>query len=252
MNLFPLKTGLISKGDNIIDFILDSMSQQNLHFQDNDILVLAESAVATSQGRIVNLGTIKPNKRAQKLGEKYNMDPRLTQIILNEADEILGGVDHVLLTLKDNVFQANAGVDKSNAPKGYVTLLPDNPVKTAQDYREHIYQKFNAKIGVIIADSRTQPLRLGNVGLALAVSGFKPVKDIRGQKDLFGKPLRITRSAVADNLASAAQILMGESNESIPAVLIRDAPVEFTDEKISMGEMIISDEECMYVAVFKK
>jgi F420-0:gamma-glutamyl ligase len=107
-------------------------------------------------------------------------------------------------------------------------------------------------VGVIIADSRTQPLRLGTVGLAVAVAGINPIKDYRGHPDIFGKPLRITRSAVADNLASAAQILLGEADEQVPFVLIRDAPVQFTNKRIQPEAMTISRQECMYMAVFQQ
>ncbi|MHA1409762.1 MAG: coenzyme F420-0:L-glutamate ligase [Candidatus Odinarchaeia archaeon] len=250
MILYPIKTPLIRPGNNILTIVLTEIEKQGLKLREKDILVFAESAVATSQNRIVRLSEVKPSGKAIEIGKKYDIDPRLVEVILGEADRILGGVSHVLLTLKDNVFQANAGVDKSNAPGGYVTLLPKDPVKTAEEYRKYVFKKYNVKIGVIIADSRTQPLRLGNVGLALGVAGFNPVEDLRGRADLYGKRLRITRSAVADNLASAAEVLMGESDESIPAVLIRGAPVTYTERSISMEEMFIPPDECLYVSVF--
>ncbi|MHA1835965.1 MAG: coenzyme F420-0:L-glutamate ligase, partial [Candidatus Odinarchaeia archaeon] len=134
MILIPIKTRLINPKEDILNIIIDSMNENNVSFKENDILVLAESAVATSQGRLVKLSQITPSKEALNLGKKFQMDSRLTELILKEADMIIGGVPHVLLTLKDGVFQANAGIDKSNAPEGYVTLLPENPSKTAQEY----------------------------------------------------------------------------------------------------------------------
>jgi F420-0:gamma-glutamyl ligase len=107
-------------------------------------------------------------------------------------------------------------------------------------------------IGVMVIDSRTQPLRLGNIGIALGVAGFRPVADDRGRRDLFGNVLRITRRAVADNLASACTAVIGESNESIPAALIRDAPAEFVDESFDSSEMWIPPTECMYMAIFNQ
>ena len=252
MKLYPIKTKIIKPGEDIIKIILNTLEETSLPLKNNDILVLAESAVATSQNRIVKLSSIKPSEKALKLSQKYKLDPRLAELILQEADVILGGVEHVLLTIKDKTFQANAGIDKSNVPEGCVTLLPLNPTETAEKIRRRIYKTLNVKIGVIIADSRTQPLRLGNVGMAVGVAGFKPVKDERGHRDLFNKPLRITRRAIADNLASAAEVLMGEADESIPAVLIRGAPVEFTDEKIPPDQTYIPPNECLYVSVFKE
>lgn len=252
MILYPIKTPLISQGDDFMAVIAESMEKNNLSFMERDILVAAESPVGLSQGRIIRLSDITPSAEAERLGKRYDVEPELAEIVLREADRVLGGVKHVLLTLKDGVFQANAGVDKSNAPPGYVTLLPDDPCKTAEDFRSYVKRIFKVNIGVIIADSRTQPLRLGNVALAVGVAGFIPVVDERGHKDLFGRPLRITRRAVADNLASAAEVLMGEADESIPAVLIRDAPVEFTERPIRMEELLIPPSECLYISVFKE
>lgn len=251
MILYPIKTPLINIGDNMIDIIVDCMRAQGLTFKDKDILVIAESPLGLSQGRVVRLADVKPSFEARRLAEEYEMEPELVEVVLQEADKILGGVKHVLLTLKQGVFQANAGVDKSNAPPGFVTLLPVNPCETAEEIRAYIKRRFNVNIGVVIADSRTQPLRLGNVGLAVGVAGFIPVKDERGHRDLFGRPLRITRRAIADNIASAAELLMGEADESVPAVLVRDAPVEFTDRPIRMEELLIPPEECLYISVFK-
>ncbi len=251
MILYPIKTPLIKIGDNMLDIIINCMRDEGLTFNDRDILVIAESPLGLSQGRVVKLADVKPSLKAKKLAEEYEMEPELAEVVLQEADKILGGVKHVLLTLKNGVFQANAGVDKSNAPPGYVTLQPANPCETAEEIRAYIKKKFNVNIGVLIADSRTQPLRLGNVGLAVGVAGFNPVKDERGHKDLFSRPLKITRRAIADNIASAAELLMGEADESTPAVLVRGAPVEFTNRRIKIEELLIPPEECLYVSVFK-
>ncbi|MCK4740255.1 MAG: coenzyme F420-0:L-glutamate ligase, partial [Candidatus Thorarchaeota archaeon] len=113
-------------------------------------------------------------------------------------------------------------------------------------------KRLGKTVGVLIIDSRTQPLRLGNIGMALGVAGFKPVADDRGRNDLFGNTMRITRRAVADNLSSACTAVMGESDESIPAALIRDAPVEFVDASFDSGEMWIGPDECMYMAIFEQ
>jgi coenzyme F420-0:L-glutamate ligase len=158
----------------------------------------------------------------------------------------------VLLTIKNNTLMANAGVDKSNIPPGYASLLPVNPKASAMRIRREIMKRLGKTVGVLIIDSRTQPLRLGNIGMALGVAGFKPVADDRGRNDLFGNTLRITRRAVADNLSSACTAVMGESDESIPAALIRDAPVEFVDASFDSGEMWIGPDECMYMAIFEQ
>jgi coenzyme F420-0:L-glutamate ligase len=228
------------------------LSTQGLEFRDNDILVCAESAVAVSQNRVQDLSQVHVSPYANKLAEQYSLEASLAQLVLDEADEILGGVAHVLLTIKDNTLMANAGIDRSNAPPGHATLLPMNPTQTAWEIKSQLESQTGHEVGVIIADSRTQPLRLGTVGLAVAVAGINPIKDYRGHPDIFHQPLRITRSAVADNLASAAQILLGEADEQVPFVLIRDAPVQFTKERIQPQAMTIPRIECLYMAVFQE
>jgi len=252
MTLIPIKTKVITPSDDIVEVVLKSLEMMGEEIKNNDILVLAETAVATAEGRIVELNKVQPSPKAFELAKKYDVIPEIAELILREADNILGGVPHVVLTLKRGVLIANAGIDKSNAPPGCVVLLPKNPMKTAEKIRKRIFEKTGKKIGVIIADSRTQPLRLGTIGVALGVAGFIPVSDERGKLDIFGKPLMITRRAIADDLASAAEVLMGEAGEMTPAVLIRGAPVTFTDYAINFESMLISPEECLYMSIFKE
>jgi coenzyme F420-0:L-glutamate ligase len=145
---------------------------------------------------------------------------------------------------------ANAGIDHSNTPKGTVVLLPEDPMASAHRIRKEIKERTGSRIGVIIADSRTQPLRLGVVGVAVGVAGFVPIQDMRGQPDLYGRPLRITRRALADDLASAAELLMSEADERIPVVRIRNAPLEVSEKKWTSQDLAISAEECLYMKIF--
>ncbi len=252
MELFGIQTPIINPGDNLVDLFGNSLADQGISLASHDILVIAETVVATAQNRIRELSAVHVSPHAQELSEQYELEAPLAQLILDEADEILGGIPHVLLTIKHNTLMANAGIDRSNAPTGHVVLLPLNPTKTAWQIKTELEAKTGHKLGVIIADSRTQPLRLGTVGLAVAVAGIEPIKDYRGQMDLFGRPLRITRAAIADNLASAAQLLLGEAGERVPMVVIRGAPVEFTERVIRPDELTISQDECMYMAIFRR
>ncbi|RDE17051.1 MAG: coenzyme F420-0:L-glutamate ligase [Candidatus Thorarchaeota archaeon] len=252
MLVYPIKTRIITEKDNILDVLLESLTLADMEILDNDIITIAETPLGTTEGRIVKLSDIKVSKEAAKLAKRYELIPEIAQLIIQEADEILGGIPHVILTIKNNTLMANAGIDKSNAPPGYASLLPLNPRASAERLRAEVKKRTGKTIGVMIIDSRTQPLRLGNIGMALGVAGFKPVADDRGRKDLFGNVLRITRRAVADNLASACTAVIGESNESIPAALIRDAPAEFVDESFDSSEMWIPPTECMYMAIFNQ
>ncbi len=166
------------------------------------------------------------------------------ELVLQECDELFGGVPGAALTITIGVLSPNAGIDASNAPDGHVVLLPKDPRKSSDSIRKRLEKRYSCRLGVIIGDSRTQPLRLGCTGIALGVSGFIPVEDARGSFDIYGKPLRLTYKAAADNLVSAAEILMGEAGERVPCVLIRGAPVKMVDESPEMPT--ISMEGCMY------
>jgi coenzyme F420-0:L-glutamate ligase/coenzyme F420-1:gamma-L-glutamate ligase len=250
--VYPIKTRIITEQDNILDVLLDSLASSGIAIQDNDIITVAETPLGTTEGRVVKLTDVTVSEDARQLAEKYELLPEVAQLIIQEADDILGGIPHVVLTIKNNTLMANAGIDKSNVPPGFASLLPLDARASAERLREEVKKRTGKRIGVMVIDSRTQPLRLGNVGMALGVSGFRPVADDRGRKDLFGNELRITRRAIADNLASACTSVMGESNESVPAALIRDAPVEFVNQSFDSSEMWIPPAECMYMAIFEQ
>jgi len=250
MQLFGIKTQLIRPGDDMAGILIESLCSAGVNLKDNDIIVLAESAVATAEGRVIKLDSVKPSKKAIELSKLYENDPRKMELIIRESDEILGGIPGVVVTITKGVLSPSAGIDNSNAPDGHVVLLPADPKKSAIEIRKKLMKKYNCNIAVIVGDSRTQPLRLGCVGIALGCAGIEPVEDIRGQKDLFGKPLLITRRATADNLVSAAQIIMGEADESTPAVLIRDAPAVFIKGSEDIPQ--IPRNECLYFACFDK
>ncbi len=250
MQLFGIKTPLIKPGDDIAKVLIRVFKARGMRPIDNDIIVLAESAVATAQGRVVDLNSVKPSKKAFELSKIYGNDSRKMELIIRESDEILGGIPGVVVTITKGVLSPSAGIDNSNAPEGNVVLLPADPKKSAEEIRRKLEEEYKCRIAVIVGDSRTQPLRFGCVGIALGCAGIEPVEDIRGRKDLFGKPLLITRRATADNLVSAAQIIMGEADESTPGVLIRDAPFVFNNGSVDIP--LIPRDECLYFACFDK
>ena len=250
MQVIPIKTRIITPEDNILDVILKGLKDAGLEFEDNDILAIAETPLGTTEGRTVDLSEVDSSEEAVALASKFDMLPQVAELVVREADEILGGIPHVVLTIKNNTLMANAGVDKSNVPPGHASLLPLDSRASADRLRTEIKSRLGKTVGVLVIDSRTQPLRLGNIGMALGVAGFYPVADDRGRTDLFGNEMRITRRAIADNLASACTAVMGESNESVPAAIIRNAPVDYVNQSFDSAEMWISPSECMYMAIF--
>jgi coenzyme F420-0:L-glutamate ligase len=251
LKLLPIKTDTIKPGDNVVNVIFESMERQGLRFEEGDILALASKILAHAEGSIMKLNEIKPSDEAKKLAREFAMAPELAQLIMQEAEKVYGGVEKAVLTLKDGVLTPNAGIDNKNAPENTVVLWPKNPKKWAKNVRAEIMRRTGKKVAVLIVDSGLRPLRLGTTGLALAVAGFKPVKDCRGETDIFGKKLKITLHAVADDLASAAHLLMGETSEKIPAVLIREAAVNFNDEVYGSEDMALPPGQCIFMNSFK-
>ena len=250
MRLYAVKTRVIKTGDDPVQVILQSLREQNLKLEDNDILAVTSKIIAYTEDRLVKLSDVKPSDKAKKLAQQFSLQPEFAELILREADKIYGGVEKAVLTLKNGILTANAGIDNKNAPIGFAVLWPKNAEKWAMHIREEIKRKTGRKVAVLIVDSGLIPLRIGTVGLALAVAGFKPIKDCRKEKDIYGKPLVITRHAIADSLASATHLLMGEAAEKTPIVLIKDAPVDFDDGVYGPADMMMPFKECIFMNAF--
>jgi coenzyme F420-0:L-glutamate ligase len=247
MRLYAVKTRMVKSGDNLVDVVLESLKAQNLQLEDNDVLVLASKVVSYSQGRLAKLSDVKPSKKAKEFADRYSLKPEFAELILREADKVYGGVERAVLTLKDGALTPNAGIDNKNAPEDWVVLWPRDLKKWVKDFMEEIRRRTGKRVGILVIDSGLVPLRIGTVGLALAVAGFKSIKDHRNASDLYGKRIVMTRLAVADDLASAAHLLMGEATEKTPVVLVRDAPVEFDDNAYGTEDMMMPSGECIFM-----
>lgn len=216
--------------------------------KDGDVLVISSKFVAVSEGRVVKLAAVSPGDRAKKLGKKYRMNPRLCELVLRESDEVMGGIPGFLLTSKDGLLTPNAGIDKSNARHGMVVLYPRRPAVSAWRIREALKFSVGVRVGVIICDSRLSPTRRGTTGVAVAASGIEAVLDMRGRADLFGNVLKVTSQGVADDLSSAAEILMGESDESVPIVHVRGVKRSLLREtEYESRRFAIPMDECVYL-----
>jgi len=234
----------------LVDTILEAIRKENLELKDEDILVLASKIVSYSQRRIAGLSDVRPSRKARIFGNKYGLNPELSELILREADEFFGGPEKAVLTLKNGIFVANAGIDCKNAPAEYCVLWPIALKKWVKEFRDVLLRESRKHVGVLIIDSGLIPLRIGTSGLALAVGGFKPIVDNRGRNDAFGRTIMMTRHAVADDLASAAHLLMGEGAELTPVVLVRHAPVDFCDCISDSKDMCMPFQKCLFMNVF--
>lgn len=250
MQVLPIKTPLVKPRADLVSVILGATKKQRLEFIDNDILVVSSKIVSFAEGRLAKLSEVVPSEKAKLVAKQYALEPAFAELILQEADCIVGGVKKAVLTLNNDVFTVNAGIDNKNAPKGYAVLWPKNPQQSAERIRKALMQRVGKQVGVLIVDSTLMPLRWGTRGLAVGVAGFEPVKDYRKTRDLFEKEIVITLHAVADDLASAAHLVMGEAAERTPATIIRDAPVTFS-ENVDVDMMKIAFKDCVYMGAFK-
>lgn len=213
---------LIKPGDNLAQLICEAAERQENPIKDGDILVITHVAVSKAEGHIVNLNDVEPSHFARVFAELYDKDPALVEVILREAKGIIRMFDGKIITeTRHGFICANSGVDKSNVPENYVALLPKDPDASAQRIRREIKRLTGRDVAVIISDTHGRPFREGEINVAIGVAGLKPIRDRRGEKDLFGYTLRIKQTAVADELASAAELVIGQADEGVPAAIIR-------------------------------
>ncbi len=245
-----IPTGIIRQGDDITACLIRSVQDTPaVNFENGDILVVAETALATAEGEVIQLSEVIPGEHARETAIRYGMDPRVAQVVLDESDSVVGGIPGFLLSMKNGTLLPNAGIDASNAPPGCVVLLPEDPDKSAASLRREIKMRCDRDIAVIIADSRTHAMRVGCSGVAIGCSGIPSVIDDRGRTDLFGRKLEVTKQALADNLASAAEIVMGEADECMPAALIRGLGIPITEQS---GVETIDSEECLFMGLLSQ
>ncbi|NDB45724.1 MAG: cytidine deaminase [Nitrososphaeria archaeon] len=248
MKVIPIKTSRKQTSFDLYKDLIESIKEHVL--ETGDIIVISSKYVANSQGRTLDVAKTRPSSDGIELAKKYQMDSKFAEIVLRESDKTLGGVTGFVLTSSDHVLAPNAGIDKSNVKKGTIVLYPDLPYTIVENLRKKIFLEMGVHVGVILVDSRLMPARAGTVGVAIAVSGFEPVQDVRGQKDLDGNPLKVTIKATADNLATIANHKMGEGAESTPIVIIKESGTSITTRKIRNDEMAISSELCVYMRGF--
>jgi coenzyme F420-0:L-glutamate ligase/coenzyme F420-1:gamma-L-glutamate ligase len=217
------KLPLITKGDNLAKLICNAAEKQNTSIQEKDIIIITHVAVSKAEGNVVNLDEVSPSERAKEIALKVGKEPAIVEVILRETKEIVRmGRNSLITENHSGIVCANAGVDKSNVQgERNVVLLPKNPDASARQIRQEIKALTGCNVAVIISDTHGRPLRMGEINVAIGVAGIKPIRDRRGEKDLFGYVLKIKQTAVADELASAAELVIGQANEGIPAAIIR-------------------------------
>jgi coenzyme F420-0:L-glutamate ligase / coenzyme F420-1:gamma-L-glutamate ligase len=210
----------IQPGDDLAGLIGEAVEAQGLRPGPGAIFVIAQKVVSKAEGRLVRLAEVKPSERARAWGREHGKDPRIIEVILNEARRIVRMERGILIAeTRHGFICANAGVDSSNAPPGTVTLLPEDPDRSAEQIRAKLELRFQAPVATIVSDTFGRPWREGFVNVALGVAGLAPLASYRGQRDAFGRELQVTVMAAADELAGAAELVMGK-NLRVPVALI--------------------------------
>ena len=231
----------IQPTDDLIELILSSSKTT---FENGDVLVVSQKIISKHEGRVVNIESIIPSELSIGIASAYDKDPKLVQAILSESERIVR-MEHgvIIVQTKHGFVCANAGIDESNVENGYATLLPNDSDKSAQEIRLKILQQTGKKIAVIISDTFGRPFRMGQTDHAIGVSGMDTILHYEGTSDTFGKLLRVTATAVVDELCSAAELVMGKTKKR-PVAIIRN--FEFKENTGNIRSIIRSDEEDLF------
>ncbi len=225
----------IEKGDDIADLIIKSIKDKNESLQENDVVIITHKIISKAEGRTTDLRNIVPSEVSKKISSNTGKDPRLVELIISQSNEIVKIERDIIITeTKHGFVCANAGIDTSNVGKlsDHVLLLPDDPDESARNIRNDINAKTGVNVGIIISDTFGRPFRKGQVNIAIGVAGIDPIKSYIGKRDMYGKILKVTEIAIADEITSAAELVMGKSSR-VPVSIVRGYNFSFNDSSIS-------------------
>ena len=237
----------IKPDDNLELLILKSIRQANENLYDKDIIVVAHKIISKAEARIVNLNLITPSKKSIKIAKRNCKDARIVEMILSESKEVIREHNGVIIVeTKHGFVCANAGIDQSNIKdsENHIVLLPLNADKSARELMRSIKKRTTKNIAVIITDTFGRPFREGQTNVAIGIAGIKPIKSYVGSVDMYGKKLRVTEIAAADEIASAAELVMGKS-DGIPVVLVRGYTYD-ADDKCSISTLVRRKEKDLF------
>lgn len=240
---------LIKSGDDIAEIIVETASKNGLTIEDGDIIAVAQKIFSKAEGRVRRLKDVVPSERAREIAEKTGKNPKFVELVLEETRGIVKASDEILI-VEDNrgLVCINAGIDKSNVKgRGNFALLPENPNISAEKCRSGIKKLTGKAVAVIVCDTYSRPFRRGQVNFAIGMAGIKLFKDYRGKRDLFGQLLKVKNVAVIDEIAAAAELLMGQGKEATPVVFLKGLKdiVDFSEEN-KFNELLMPVEEDLF------
>jgi len=240
---------LIEPGDDIVRIILQTARKNGVTVENGDVIAIAQKILSKSEKRVVKLRGIIPSKKAERIAKVTKKSAKFVELVLRETKEVVKASREVLLVKdKRGLVCINAGIDKSNVQgRGKFALLPENPDRSAERCRTEIRKLTGKNVAVVICDTYSRPFRRGQVNFAIGLAGINPFKDYRGKKDLFGQTLKVKNVAVIDEIAAAAELLMGQAREARPVVIFKglNDVVDFCEE-CNITDLPISSEEDLF------
>lgn len=250
LTIHPLRDiPLVQTGDDLTELVENAIAASSLTLLDGDVLVVAQKIVSKAEGRLIDLADVTPSEAAQQLADRTQKDPRIVELILRESTDVVRAVPGVIIVRhRLGVVSANAGIDQSNINHGEAEcalLLPEDPDESARQLRNALQEQTGKRLGVIVSDSVNRPWRLGSVGIAIGTAGVTALDDRRGTSDLHGRELKITISNRADSIATAALLVMGETNEGVPAAIVRGFAPD--DSEQSARDLVRSPEYDLFL-----
>ena len=212
----------IREGDDLVTLFMDALDEMGMEIEDGDAIVFTSKIISKSEGRVVSLSELQVSEEAMRIARATEKDPRIVQLILDEARELVRVARNMIIVeTRHGFICANAGIDESNVEEDKAVLLPEDPQASATQLRRAIEERSGKKVAVLVSDSFGRAFRDGVTGICIGVSGLPALLDRRGELDRFGKVARITKEAVADEICAAANLVMGEFIEGIPIVIAR-------------------------------
>ena len=243
--IIPLRLPLVKRGDDISNLIAEAIKEQNVEIENGDVIVIAHTIISRAEGNQYSLLEIDPSPIAEFIARKTGKDPSLVELILQESQEVLKVKNNIIISKnKQGWICANAAVDQSNAEKNCAISLPSDPDKSAKEIGTQLQRKYKKNISVVISDTHGRALRRGAINIAIGAYNFAVIDDARGRKDVFGKTLKTTIIAAADEVCAAAELVMGQADENIPVVIIKG--YEQKSQVSSIKELQYKDEQRLF------
>ncbi|MHA1198878.1 MAG: coenzyme F420-0:L-glutamate ligase [Candidatus Heimdallarchaeaceae archaeon] len=245
VELIPLKLPIIQLGDDISKLIIDSLNDENLTMEDGDILVIAHTIISRAEGNEFFIPSLHSSPFAELIARKTGKDPALVQLIVDEAEKILKVQNSMIITkTKHGWICANSAIDQSNSQPNCAVSLPDDSNASAERIGKTLANLIGKQIAIIVSDTHGRALRRGAINIAIGAFNFPVIDDVRGRRDIFGYELTSTIVALADEVSSAAELVMGQAGEMIPVVIVRG--LEFKSPVASIFELQFDDDRRLF------